>query len=186
MNVNEVSDVAIYVDDPDEGENLQIGASGPQGIAIIPGTRGAYAIRLAPKSGGTFTVKVTVTDSQGAQAIQEIPLTVLAQNSAPTVMVPTARTVSVGQTLSFNVSATDPDAGQTITLAAMNMPQGASFTPASPVGALTGTFSWTPAANQVGTYTVNFTATDNANPPLSESKSVIITVTSSLTAVQNQ
>ena len=70
MNVNEVKDVTIYVDDPDEGENLQIAASGPQGIAIIPGTNGAYVIRLAPKSGGTFTVKVTVTDSQGTQAIQ--------------------------------------------------------------------------------------------------------------------
>lgn len=183
MNVNEVKDVAIFADDPDPNENLQIAVSGPQGISIIPGAGGAYTIRLAPKSGGASTVKVTVTDSNGGVTSRDISLTVVATNAAPTVTVPGAKTIGVGQTLTFNVSATDPDEGQTLTLVAMNMPQGASFTPASPVGALTGTFSWTPT--QVGTYTVNFTATDNGNPPKSDSKSVTITVSSSPTTGQN-
>lgn len=179
MNVNETKEVTIFVDDPDPDENLQIGVSGPQGISITPGAGGAFLIRLAPKNGGTSTVKVTVTDGNGGIAERDIALTVLPINSntAPIVTVPGAQSIKVGQTLTFQVSATDPDAGQTITLVAANMPQGASFTPASPVGTLTGTFSWTPTANQVGTFTVNFTAADNGNPPLSDAKSVTITVT---------
>lgn len=177
MNANEVKDMVIFVDDPDPDENLQIAASGPQGISIIPGTGGAFTIRLAPKSGGTTLVKVTVTDSNGGITTRDIPLTITATNTTPLVTVPGAQTVRVGQTMTFQVSATDPDGGQTITLTATNMPQGASFTPASPVGSLTGTFSWTPTANQVGVFTVNFTAADNGSPPLSDAKSVTITVT---------
>ncbi|MBS1810078.1 MAG: hypothetical protein JST84_18090 [Acidobacteria bacterium] len=177
MNVNEARDVAIFVDDPDVNDSLQIDVSGPPNISLLPGTGGVFTIRLTPKSGGSFTIKVTVTDSQGKQTLRDIPLIVNAPNSAPTLTVPGAQNVKVGQTVSFDVSATDPDPGQTITIVAMNMPLGSSFTPASPVGALTGTFSWTPSANQVGAVTVTFTASDNASPSLSESKTVTITVT---------
>jgi hypothetical protein len=176
MNQGEIRDVLIYADDPDTNETLQVSVSGPQGTSISVGANGAFTVRLAPKSAGTFTVRVSATDSQGAIVAQDIALTVTGANTTPTVTVPGAQSAKVGQTLSFNVSATDPDAGQTITLVATNMPQGSTFTPAAPVGTLTGTFSWTPAANQVGTYTVTFTATDNANPPLSDVKTVTITV----------
>lgn len=179
MNVNEVKDFVIFVDDPDLNENLQVSVSGPQSTLIVGGADGNFTIRLNPKSGGLFTVRVTVKDSNGGQSEKDIGLWVypLTSNTAPTVTVPGNQTVRVGQTLTFNASANDPDAGQTITLVAMNMPQGSSFIPASPVGSITGTFSWTPAANQVGTFTVTFTATDNANPPLSDTKTVTITVT---------
>ena len=177
MNTGETLNVPIYASDFDSGNIFTVSVSGPSGISVSTGANGLFTIRLQPTSSGNFKVTVTIKDNLDAQTIQEISLTVMGANIAPTVTVPAAQSGKVGQTLSFQVSATDPDAGQTITLVATNMPQGATFTPASPVGTLTGTFSWTPAANQVGTYTVTFTATDNANPPLSEAKTVTITVT---------
>jgi hypothetical protein len=59
---------------------------------------------------------------------------------------------SVGQLLTFTVSASDYD-NDPLTFSASNLPSGASFNPA------TRTFSWTPA--QAGTYTgVHFGVSD--------------------------
>jgi len=176
MNTGETLDVPIYASDFDSDNRFTVSVSGPSGTSISTGANGLFTIRLKPTASGNFKVIVTVKDNQSSETSQEINLTVTGTNTPPTVTVPGAQSVKVGQTLTFQVSANDPDVGQTITLVATNMPQGSTFTPASPVGTLTGTFSWTPAANQVGSYTVTFTATDNANPPLSEAKTVTITV----------
>ncbi|MCC7265032.1 MAG: hypothetical protein IT369_21200, partial [Candidatus Latescibacteria bacterium] len=91
-------------------------------------------------------------------------------NHSPVLSVPGAQTVDEGVALSFNVSATDPDAPpQTVTITATGLPSGATFNGT--------TFSWTPSFAQSGSYTVNFTATDNWSPPTSDGpKSVAITV----------
>jgi photosystem II stability/assembly factor-like uncharacterized protein len=96
-----------------------------------------------------------------------------AGNNAPVLTVPGTQSVTAGQALSFSVSATDPDAGQTLTFSASGLPNGATF------NAQTRQFTWTPANNQTGTFTVNFTVTDNGTPALSDTKSVTITVTGS-------
>ena len=176
MNVNESRDISIYVYDADAIDQVRISVTGPTGISIIPGMNGAHTIRIPPTAGGSYTIMVTASDGQGGVVTQNIALKVNAPNTAPKVTVPAAQTVSVGQALSFVVSATDPDVGQTITLTAMDMPVGATLTPATVVNAIAGTFSWTPAANQTGTFTVKFTATDNGTPVGSETKAVVITV----------
>jgi uncharacterized protein (TIGR03437 family) len=177
MNTGETLDVPIYASDFDSGNRFSVSVSGPSGTSISTGANGLFTIRLKPTASGNFKVIVSVKDNLDAQTTQEINLTVRGVNTTPTVIVPGAQSARVGQTLTFQVSANDPDAGQTISLVASNIPQGATFTPATPVGTITGTFSWTPAANQVGTFTITFTATDNANPPASEAKTVTITVT---------
>lgn len=103
----------------------------------------------------------------GVNAVFTRPLST-SGNRTPVLTVPGAQSATVGQSLSFTVSATDPDAGQTLTLSATNVPQGASF------NANTGQFTWTPTS--AGSVTVNFTATDNGTPSLSDTKSVTITV----------
>ena len=75
-----------------------------------------------------------------------------------------------GSTLSFVVTATDPD-GDALTYSAGGLPAGASFDPA------TQQFTWTPGYDQAGTYTVTFTAKDGTKSySLSETKTVTITV----------
>ncbi len=90
-------------------------------------------------------------------------------NQPPVLAAIGSKTVDENTTLSFTVSATDPD-GDSLTYAATGLPTGATFNSA------TRTFSWTPDAGQAGTYPVTFTATDAGTPPLSDSETVAITV----------
>lgn len=73
-------------------------------------------------------------------------------------------TATVGQTVSFTVSSSDPDPGQTVTLNVVGLPLGATMTPPLPISGnpVSSTFSWRPTAAQVGTHVVTFTATDNS------------------------
>lgn len=75
------------------------------------------------------------------------------------------KTVNEGQTLSFTISATDPD-GDPLTYSASDLPFGASFN-------ATGKFSWTPGYNQTGSYQVTFTVSDGS---LTDSETITITL----------
>jgi len=61
-----------------------------------------------------------------------------------------------GETLTFTVSAVDPDRDAITALTATALPPGAVFTPGADNAA--GTFSWTPTAGQTGSFTVTFSA----------------------------
>lgn len=81
-----------------------------------------------------------------------------AQPAAP-VLSPVASTATVeGIPVVVPVSATDPN-GDPITLSTDQRPAGSSFVD---LGAGTGSFSWTPAAGQSGTFPVTFRASDGA------------------------
>jgi hypothetical protein len=82
------------------------------------------------------------------------------------------QTVNEGVKLTVQVSATDPDAGQTITYGlGSGAPTGAAIDPQS------GVFTWTPNAySGSGTYSITVTATDNGSPPLSDSTAFTINV----------
>ena len=74
-------------------------------------------------------------------------------NEAP-VLVPVGdQQVAEGQLLTFELRGVDPD-GDVLTLATSALPAGALLDP------LTGRFSWRPALNQAGEYTLTFAATD--------------------------
>ncbi len=78
------------------------------------------------------------------------------------------KTIDAGQTLSFTVTANDPDTWDTLTYTPTDLPSGATF-----VGQ---NFTWTPTNNQAGTRQVLFKVVDNGAPPLSDEKYVSITV----------
>jgi tetratricopeptide (TPR) repeat protein len=80
--------------------------------------------------------------------------------------------VTVGQPVRVDISATDPDRTK-VKLTATNLPTGSTFTPVDGNPA-TATFTWTP--NAPGSTTVTFKATDSGNPPKSTSANSIITV----------
>jgi hypothetical protein len=82
------------------------------------------------------------------------------------------KSVTVGQTLNFTISASVSD-DTNLTYSAAPLPTGATFDPAMR------TFNWTPAANQVGTYDVTFSVTDGT-----ESNSQMATITVSKSAGQ--
>ena len=82
------------------------------------------------------------------------------------------QTVNEGTQLTFQASATDPDANQTITYSlGAGAPAGASIGPQS------GVFSWTPDPySGSGTYSISIFATDNGSPPLSDSAAFTVDV----------
>ena len=83
---------------------------------------------------------------------------------------------SVGQLLAFQVSATDPDLGDEVSLGGVGIPLGASFSPPEPGPTVSAFFSWTPQSGQEGDHVVFFSARDKLGlsaPP----HSVIVRVT---------
>jgi Putative Ig domain len=92
-------------------------------------------------------------------------------NQAPVLNPIGNKSVNEGQTLSFTLSATDPDTGDTLTYSATNTPPGSTFDPA------TRTFSWTPDYTQAGNYPdVEFMVTDNGSPMMLDLEDITITV----------
>jgi hypothetical protein len=87
-------------------------------------------------------------------------------NNAPVLNPIGSRTVDVGNSLSFMVSATDVD-GDILTYSAAGLPGGASFDPVS------GEFTWIPSEGQEGTYVVTSEVTDGY---LADSGTFTITV----------
>lgn len=73
-------------------------------------------------------------------------------------------------TLTFTVSASDPDADAIVSLTAAALPAGADF------DAATGTFSWRPDGTQAGVYAVSFSAIDDGVPSATGRLDVVITV----------
>ena len=83
-----------------------------------------------------------------------------------------SQSVNEGETLTFAVPASDPDAPRdTLTFSATGLPTGATFNPA------TQQFSWTPTFSQGGTYEVTFSVNDGTRAfNLTTTKVVTITV----------
>ncbi len=69
---------------------------------------------------------------------------------------------SVGVPISFTVAASDPDAGDIVTLSATGVPPGATHTPPLPAtgNPVSSTFDWTPSNADVGQHVITYTAFD--------------------------
>ncbi|MBI1766667.1 MAG: tandem-95 repeat protein, partial [Acidobacteria bacterium] len=150
------------------------------GELVQNGPRVSREFRWTPNftQSGTYPITFTAADGNDANAISTklVTINVVDFNLDPQVNAPaTPLTVNVGQQLIFNVSATDPDASQTVTLTAAGVPAGATFNTA-PGNPATGTLTFTPNFAQVTNFTVTFTATDNGQPQRTVSRQVIIIV----------
>lgn len=93
-----------------------------------------------------------------------------AANQSPILAAIANQTVNEGSLLQFTVSASDLDAGQTLTYSlAAGAPSGAGINP------VTGVFSWQPA-DGAASASVTVIVADNGSPSLSDAKSFTITV----------
>ncbi len=125
---------------------------------------GAFAAIVPNYPGPGLAWDTSTLPSDGTLRVQELG------NSSPTVQLLIAnQTNTYGGNFNFifpTNTFTDPDAGQTLTYSASNLPPGILFTPA------TRTFAGTPTA--VGSNWVTVTATDNGTPALSTNTSFAI------------
>ncbi|MGO9259554.1 MAG: Ig-like domain-containing protein, partial [Bryobacteraceae bacterium] len=96
----------------------------------------------------TARIAAAEGDTQVEDAISVIPA------AGPVLRAPGLQMVKPGETLSFAVSAIDPDS-LPLQLSAMGLPEGASFE------ASTGQFGWTPNPSQAGRHEVAFSAVNS-------------------------
>jgi len=104
--------------------------------------------------------------------IRDMQITVVpCNNVVPSVSAVRDTCVEAGTFLSFNVQATDPNAGQNVTLTGLGQPFVVSNSPASfveptPANSVNGIFNWATECSHVRLqpYQVVFTATDNGIP----------------------
>ncbi len=87
----------------------------------------------------------------------------------------TGLTVTEGQSISFNVNATDPDLQDSLTLTAFNLPAFANF---QDRGQGRGAFYWLPVKQDAGVYSITFKVQDNRLPSASDTRIMIINVNS--------
>src|SRR5881396_1303701 len=120
---------------------------------------------------GTYTITFTVTDGVSSTEANLV-ITVIATNVLPVISAPGPQNATVGATLHFTISASDPTGfGGTVTLSAIGLTSNMGFDPA------TGSFSFTPSASQSGqTFPVDFTATDSSNRSWTSTQTVPIHV----------
>src|SRR5512133_1568005 len=90
----------------------------------------------------------------------------------PDLTVPGPQSVVNGEKVAIGVSATDLDAGQTVTITTLKKPDYSTFS--------MNTFEWTPSIKDTGKHTVIFVATDNGFPAMSDTDYVVVTVSKSL------
>ena len=126
---------------------------------------------------GTQLIRVRVTDNDAPSlfAQQDVLVTVVTGNQAPVLNPIGNQTVTVGQLLTFNATATDSDVpAQQLTFSLQGTPpSGANITAG-------GVFTWTPAAGQVGAHRVTVRVTDNGAPTLFDEETITITVAADL------
>jgi FtsP/CotA-like multicopper oxidase with cupredoxin domain len=113
-------------------------------------------------------VYITATDSNGlkGQAVFDMQIS----NTPPTLTVPGPHVVNAGSFASFNVSATDPDAVDTLSFAASGLPAGLSLVDN---GNRTATISGQPIAPP-GVYNATVAVSDGHNPPVTAPLTITI------------
>ena len=102
---------------------------------------------------GSYSVPVRVSDGVGT-VNRTLLIDVLDTNQSPIFVSSVPLYVREGSSLRFAVAVGDPD-GDSVIVAATNLPAGATFDP------VTNSFQWTPTFDQAGLYSVQFAGRDD-------------------------
>ncbi|MFV2044595.1 MAG: hypothetical protein ACC700_15345 [Anaerolineales bacterium] len=147
------------------------------GAGTTDGSGNASAEILIPVD-APLGVQSVVVHALGSAVTADCAINLLARpvfDEPPSPSSGTIFVVSVGDTLTFEIQASDADANDQVSLGAIGIPAGASFAipvPSNPVSTM---FSWTPTARQIGGHVIVFTATDDIGLP-APSHSVTVNV----------
>jgi len=169
----------ISATDADVGDTLTYSATSiPTGADFDSATQ-TFAWTPTNTQEGIYHVTFLVTDGQ-VTVSETITITVLDSDNRPPVLAAIGdKSVNENASLSFSISATDPDEDD-LTYSATDLPSGASFA--------NQTFSWIPTYDQAGSYSVTFEVSDGT---VAVSETITITVHESnrapvLAAIGNQ
>ena len=166
----------LFAIDPDPGDALTFSLpTAPPGMTCDPLT-GNLSWNPLGADIGDHAVTARVADRAGQsddenfniRVYQSIP--VGNENSAPDLSSIPDQNLTVGASLSITVTATDPDAGDTLTFSLPRGPVGMTINGSS------GQIQWTPGADQIGMHDVTVMVTDSGG--LSDAEAFLVTVKS--------
>ncbi len=147
----------VSATDPDGTTPTLIASSLPTNATFVDHGNGTGTFNFNPDYTQAGLYNISFIASDGSLADTEIvAVTVTNVNRPPLLAAIGAMNVTVGNTLTFPVTASDPD-NEIAVLSALNLPLNSSFIDHAND---TGTFSFTPSVSQAGIYNVTFKATD--------------------------
>ncbi len=173
VGVNQTTDIQLAAFDPD-GDAISFAYStiAKSGLAtVVPsistGLSSYGLLGINTNSvivGDQFATQVIVTDANGASIPLDFILEIVAFSNPPVFIAPTpanATVINVGQgdLATFDAVASDTDPGSIVSIFGSGLPVGSSFT-GTPGNPASYTFSWTPAASDLGAYVIALTAQD--------------------------
>lgn len=131
--------------------------------------------------GSLWNAVLNITDAQGGKIALDVIIRITAPSTPPSFVYPptppnsTLYDLRPLNNLSFPLRAADSDVGDIVTITGSGFPTGVSFsaTNGNPANA---TFSWMPTNAQIGTYVINFTATDVAGVVTTSSVTIRVSV----------
>jgi hypothetical protein len=143
---------AINATDAD-GDFLVYAAMGLPANATFDPASHIFVWTPAYNQAGSYNVTFNVSDGLLTDSRSVQIIVTGSNNRAPVIGAIANASVNQKETLTVNVTASDPD-GDVLTYSASSLPAGAKFDPANQK------FTWSPAYNQVGNYSVTFRVTD--------------------------
>jgi hypothetical protein len=161
VNENELLTFAVAATDADAQDTLSYSTAGlPSGAEFSGQT---FSWRPDYSQAGSYQVTFSVTDGH-AQDSETVTIAVANVDRAPALNSVSDRSVDAGNTLEFSLSAVDAD-GDSLAYSATGLPTGANLSGQN--------FTWTPAADQVGSYDITFAVSDGT---LSDAKTATVAV----------
>ena len=159
IDENQPLQFSLSASDPDtedSGKLVFSAISLPEG-ATLDATSGAFSWTPTFDQSGEYPVTFVVSDGEYSDSTSTV-IQVKHVNRVPELAAISAQQVDENQTLTFTVTASDPDtedAGK-LKLSANSLPVGSTFDDA------TGTFTWLPTFEQSGEYSITFSVIDPA------------------------
>lgn len=145
-------------------------ANCPEGMSIHSDSGEVSWTPTYQQAGKYANIQFKATDAAGKEATQALSVIVTDATVAPKIDNPGDKVVTVGQNISFTVSATDGDGGVPTYTIASGKQEGMEL------NASTGFFSWTPKPEQAGTTIVMLRAVDGADPNVVSDQAISIMV----------
>jgi hypothetical protein len=172
--------INVAADDPDSpfAPAIAVSANTMRNFTFVDNGDGTAVLTYSPDyvDAGEDTVRFFATDGSSTPGSEISVVTTNDVNRIPFFRAVTSKQVQANDSLRFTVTAvdsTDPGWPRRLFLTATGLPAGATF---SDNGNNTGTFRWLPSALMVGTYNVNFQATDQGTPALAGNVAVQVRV----------
>ncbi|MCU7905887.1 MAG: tandem-95 repeat protein, partial [Candidatus Thiodiazotropha sp. (ex Epidulcina cf. delphinae)] len=141
--------------------------SGPSGLAIDAATGQMSWLPLNDHVGDNSVV-VRATDTGGLFSEATLTIAVLGVNDTPSITSAPITTAQSQTAYQYQVAAQDADAGDTLTFALQQGPQGMTIS-------ATGLVEWLPPSNAAAAYPVKISVTDSAGASVNQSYTLTVT-----------